>query len=87
MKYSESPTTIEHNVEANSHSQATGGASTMRVRAPVGQAYAPRRAEHTNILSTLELHKARAAIGRMAIVVKAQASALPIAINSPKVVC
>ena len=83
MKYSESPTTIEHNVEASSHSQMIGGASTMRERAPVGQAYAANSAAHTSILSTLDRHNAWPAIGRMAIVVKAQATALPIASNSP----
>src|SRR5207302_1052159 len=65
MKYSESPTTIEHMVEASSHSQAIGGASTMRASAPVGQAYVANRAAHTSILSTLERHKAWPAIGRM----------------------
>ncbi len=83
MKYSESPTTIAHNVDASTQTQAAGGASTIRANAPVGQAYAPNSPAHTSILSTLDRHSAWPAIGRMAIVVNAQATALPIASNSP----
>src|SRR4051812_17050203 len=75
--------TIEHVVEPSRYSQAIGAAEIARSSAPLGPAYTPSSAVHTNIRMTLERHNARPAIGRMATDVNAHATALPMAISSP----